>query len=412
MAVVPDRRLALSSRLDNLEKNRSILERTIQQLSSSNVTAVQVKLEHNGSLETANSTPDINGSPEPDDTHEQQENNTETESEDTNAENSEGGDVGSDGRPLTRSASRAAAAAVRSKLLKRSPSLTPSKKLNLRGFGSSAPSPSSICIDLTEDPSLCGNNNNAVAVEETSEGVTTRRKSLVVKEQAPLAKYPTRSSTRRDTIASHSLATTNRVVKEEEGTSPNINSSASSSMTTAFLTTENLSLLLASIEAQARACSSALAEEEARRQSYRVDAARRIHNYEPFIRAFLKQLKEHGMLQKLVGEANAIGNSGSSNGRQLRKRRRIINSSGKSAQKSTNWSASSASGSTSTTSSIMSTGNAGDGISAAGRAVKRARLTAVSANNRPSTRMSTMGSSRVSTSPSSTSRRRTPRRPL
>ncbi|KAM3184931.1 hypothetical protein ACTXT7_007403 [Hymenolepis weldensis] len=414
MAVVPDRRMALTSRLDNLEKNRSILERTIQQLSNSNATAVQVKLEHNGSLEATNSTPDINGSPEPEDAQEQQENNTETESEDTNVENSEGGggEVGLDGRPLTRAASRAAAAAVRSKLLKRSTSLTPSKKSNLRGFASSAPSPSSICIDLTEDSSLSGSNNNASVVEESSEGVATRRKGSGVKEQVPPAKYPTRSSTRRDTLASHSLANSNRSIKEEEGTPPNNNSSTSSSTTTAFLTTDNLSLLLASIEAQARACSSALIEEEARRQSYRVDAARRIHNYEPFIRAFLKELKEHGMLQKLVGEANANGNSGSSNGRQLRKRRRVINSSAKLAQKSTNWSASSASGSTSTTSSLMSAGNAGDGISAAGRAIKRARLTAVSANNRPSTRMSTMAGSSIPTSPSSANRRRTPRRPL
>uniref|UniRef100_A0A158QF42 ubiquitinyl hydrolase 1 n=1 Tax=Hymenolepis diminuta TaxID=6216 RepID=A0A158QF42_HYMDI len=414
MAVVPDRRMALNSRLDNLKKNQSILERTIQKLCNSNATAIQVQLEHNGSLEAINSTPDINGSPEPEDAQEQQENNTETESEDTNVENSEGvgGEVGLDGRPLTRAACRAAAAAVRSKLLKRSTSLTPSKKSSLRGFASSAPSPSSICIDLTEDSSLSGSNNNAFAVEESSEGVTTRRKGSGVKEQAPPAKYPTRSSTRRDTLASHSLANSNRGINEEEGTPSNNISSTSSSTTTAFLTTDDLSLLLASIEAKARACSSALVEEEARRQSYRVDAARRIHNYEPFIRAFLKELKEHGMLQKLVGEANANGNSGSSNGRQLRKRRRVINSSAKLAQKSTNWSASSASGSTSTTSSLMSAGNAGDGISAAGRAIKRARLTAVSANNRPSTRMSTMAGSSIPTSPSSANRRRTPRRPL
>ncbi len=45
MAVVPDRRLALSSRLDKLEKNRSILAKTIQQLTSSNATAVEIKLE-------------------------------------------------------------------------------------------------------------------------------------------------------------------------------------------------------------------------------------------------------------------------------------------------------------------------------------------------------------------------------
>lgn len=393
MAVVPDRRMALTSRLDNLEKNRSILEKTIQQLSTSNATAVQVKLEHNGTLEptSTSSSSDVNGSPynpstmETYDVQEQQE-STETEPEEPNLENSEG-EFGVDGRPLTRAASRAAAAAVKSRLLKRPSSLVPTtvKKSSLRGFGSSTPSPTSICIDLTEE-ALSSTNNNALS-EEASEGVNTRRKSLGFKETP--SKYPTRSTTRRDTLASHSLAHA-RCSKEEPP-----NSSAVTSTTTAFLTPDNLGLLLASIEAQARACSAALAEEEARRQAYRVDAARRIHNYEPFIRAFLKELKEHGMLQRLVGEANA----NPSGGRQLRKRRRGINSLTSAAPaKSTtapkpNWS-SSASGSVGSTCSSSMSGGLGDGISAAGgalsrRAVKRARLAAVSANSRPSTRMST-----------------------
>ncbi|KAM7535165.1 hypothetical protein Aperf_G00000090940 [Anoplocephala perfoliata] len=426
MAVVPDRRMALTSRLDNLEKNRSILEKTIQQLSTSNATAVQVKLEHNGTLEptSTSSSSDVNGSPanpstmETYDVQEQQE-STEIEPEEPNLDNSEG-EIGVDGRPLTRAASRAAAAAVKSRLLKRSTSLAPNtpKKSSLRGFGSSTPSPTSICIDLTEE-ALSSTNNNALS-DEASEGVTTRRRGLGFKETP--SKYPTRSSTRRDTLASHSLAHA-RCNKQE----PPNSSAAASTTTTAFLTTDNLGLLLSSIEAQARACSAALAEEEARRQAYRVDAARRIHNYEPFIRAFLKDLKEHGMLQRLVGEANA----NSSSGRQLRKRRRGVSSlTSATPTKSTtapkpNWS-SSASGSVGSTCSSSMSGGIGDGISAAGgalsrRAVKRARLAAVSANGRPSTRMSTStiaGNAAISsnsTSPSEragANRKRTTRRSL
>lgn len=400
MAVVPDRRLALTSRLDNLEKNRSILEKTIQQLTNSNATAVAIKLEHNtcGPLETHSV--EVNGNAiksmdyEDDDAdrevqtvikHEQIQNQ---EANDAEVEIDETGewpveDEGkSDGRPVTRAASRAAAAAaVQSKQLRRNRSATFRREL-----GSPVPSssPTSICIDLTEGEicaataAAASANNNSSTSEE---GVITRRRSIVKE----TSKYPTRSSTKRDTLASHALANT-----RTSGASLNRDESS----TTAFLTTENLTQLLAGIEAQARACSTALAEEESKRQSYRVDAARRIHNYEPFIRAFLKELKEQGMLQRLVGEANASISSG----RQLRKRR----TPSMTPQKPV-WSSSSAvsTSSSSTNGDTSVVGSAGGALSRL--AVKRARLTAVA--NRPSTRMSSAtGNSTIAASMGHSSR--------
>lgn len=88
-------------------------------------------------------------------------------------------------------------------------------------------------------------------------------------------------------------------------------------MTTAFLTTDDLQHLLEGIDAQAKACSAALAEEESKRHTYRVDSARRTHDYEPFIRAFLTELAKHDLLQQLLEEEAAVEPTP----RQLRKRR-------------------------------------------------------------------------------------------
>ncbi|VDK21277.1 unnamed protein product [Taenia asiatica] len=421
MAVVPDRRLALTSRLDNLEKNRSILEKTIQQLTNSNATAVAIKLEHNGSLEPHNV--EVNGAVrtmeeepvemEPDSEVEVKTMEVEVDAEDAGEWSLDPleGELEVDGRPVTRAASRAAAAAAaaaaagQSKPLKRSTPVPPttsaaSRRSNLRELGSSVSSPTSICIDLTEGD-ICAANNNALS-DEVPEGVITRRRSIVKESSSPISKYPTRSSTKRDTIASHSLANTRStgMVLNRDG------SPMATTTTTAFLTTENLSQLLEGIEAQARACSAALAEEESKRQAYRVDAARRIHNYEPFIRAFLKELKEQGMLQRLVGEANASVGGG---GRQLRKRR----TTSMTPQKAV-WSSSSAvSTSSSTSGDASGVGTAGGALSRL--AVKRARLTAVA--NRPSTRMSAANASSASVGAGVTSgraggRRRVSRRTL
>ncbi|CDI97717.1 ubiquitin carboxyl terminal hydrolase BAP1 [Echinococcus multilocularis] len=419
MAVVPDRRLALTSRLDNLEKNRSILEKTIQQLTNSNATAVAIKLEHNGSLEPHSV--EVNGAvrtmeeepveTEPDSEVEVKAMEVEVDAEDAGEWSLDPleGEAEADERPVTRAASRAAAAAAaaagQSKPLKRSAPLAPitgaaGRRSSLREIGSSVSSPTSICIDLTEGD-ICATNNNALS-DDITEGVITRRRSIVKESSSPVSKYPTRSSTKRDTLASHSLANTRStgiVLNRDD-------SSVATTTTTAFLTTENLSQLLAGIEAQARACSAALAEEESKRQAYRVDAARRIHNYEPFIRAFLKELKEQGMLQRLVGEANASVGSG---GRQLRKRR----TTSMTPQKAV-WSSSSAiSTSSSTSGDASGVGTAGGALSRL--AVKRARLTAVA--NRPSTRMSAANATSASVGAGVTSgraggRRRASRRTL
>ncbi|VDM32844.1 unnamed protein product [Hydatigera taeniaeformis] len=421
MAVVPDRRLALTSRLDNLEKNRSILEKTIRQLTNSNATAVAIKLEHNGSLEPHGV--EVNGAvrtmeeesveTEPDSEVELKTMEVEVDAEDVGEWSLDAmeGELEADGRPVTRAASRAAAAAAaaaaagQSKPLKRPTSIpsntnAASRRPNLREVGSSVSSPTSICIDLTEGD-ICATNNNALS-DEVPEGVITRRRSIAKESSSPVSKYPTRSSTKRDTLASHSLAntrSTGMVLNRDD-------SSVSTTTTTAFLTTENLSQLLEGIEAQARACSAALAEEESKRQAYRVDAARRIHNYEPFIRAFLKELKEQGMLQRLVGEANASVGSG---GRQLRKRR----TTSMTPQKAV-WSSSSAvSTSSSTSGDASGVGTAGGALSRL--AVKRARLTAVA--NRPSTRMSAANATSASVGAGVTSgraggRRRASRRTL
>lgn len=419
MAVVPDRRLALTSRLDNLEKNRSILEKTIQQLTNSNATAVAIKLEHNGSLEPHSV--EVNGAvrtmeeepveTEPDSEAEVKAMEVEVDAEDAGEWSLDPleGEAEADDRPVTRAASRAAAAAAaavgQSKPLKRSAPLAPitgaaARRSNLREIGSSVSSPTSICIDLTEGD-ICATNNNALS-DDITEGVITRRRSIVKESSSPVSKYSTRSSTKRDTLASHSLANTRStgiVLNRDD-------SSIATTTTTAFLTTENLSQLLAGIEAQARACSAALAEEESKRQAYRVDAARRIHNYEPFIRAFLKELKEQGMLQRLVGEANASVGSG---GRQLRKRR----TTSMTPQKAV-WSSSSAiSTSSSTSGDASGVGTAGGALSRL--AVKRARLAAVA--NRPSTRMSAANATSASVGAGVTSgraggRRRASRRTL
>ncbi|KAF7234242.1 hypothetical protein EG68_09080 [Paragonimus skrjabini miyazakii] len=153
-------------------------------------------------------------------------------------------------------------------------------------------------------------------------------------------KYPTRSSTKRDTLASHNLAqcraitplTSNTTTHYpnsqsvyevvEEGvtatqlsalhdvgdtynSSPGrteINSSAHgfSEIQSRQLTVGELQFLMTRIKEQIKLCTDSLAEEEKKRQMYRLDDSRRVHNYEPFIRAYLLALVKNGMLQNLV----------------------------------------------------------------------------------------------------------------
>lgn len=68
-------------------------------------------------------------------------------------------------------------------------------------------------------------------------------------------------------------------------------------------TADELRLLLGRVKEQAKLCDNALLEEEEKRQTYRVDDARRVHNYEPFIRAYLTALSKHGFLKALLVQA-------------------------------------------------------------------------------------------------------------
>ncbi|VDD83665.1 unnamed protein product [Mesocestoides corti] len=473
MAVVPDRRLALASRLDNLEKNRSILEKTIQQLTNSNATAVAIKLEHNGKSEGRGGTvggeeghgsankektsADVTRAPDVQchllttenysvEVKPEEKLNGEMKVEDdswTIDVEGELGDVGEDGgRPVTRAASRAAAAMSKlpPHLVKRS-----SRKQTTRSNGSTVSSPTSICIDLTESELSASSstaNNNAL-VDENSEasatstelsnveangdslstkqptpslqiGVTTRRRasreSSTPTQSSPAStpekelrhsKYPTRSSTKRDTLASHSLASTRSAALQlHPPVHPEKPENEMPATTTAFLTTENLTQLLEGIDAQARACSAALAEEESKRYAYRVDSARRIHNYDPFIRTFLTELMIHGLLHGLVVDATGgtgeITSSVSAAGRQLRKRKLASSTPQKTAWSSSSALSTSSSSTGSTSYSLQmqkKSNNAAAGGALSRLAVKRARLTAV--GNRPSTRLLTASSGGV-----------------
>ncbi|CAH8447876.1 unnamed protein product [Schistosoma rodhaini] len=154
------------------------------------------------------------------------------------------------------------------------------------------------------------------------------------------SKYPTRSSTRMDTLASHNLAhlrsnpvtlhsntspsKVGRITSFEQTSTVHSTSNANTNTTNITstylspftydymklknspslypppLSVEELNILLHKIDEQIKLCLSALIEEEEKRRSYRIDDARRIHNYEPFIRAFLTALARHGMLKDQV----------------------------------------------------------------------------------------------------------------
>ncbi|VEL14318.1 unnamed protein product [Protopolystoma xenopodis] len=74
---------------------------------------------------------------------------------------------------------------------------------------------------------------------------------------------------------------------------------------TACFTAGELEQLLSRVSEQIRACHEALREEEEKRRVYRVDDARRVHDYMPFIRTFLLALQRHGMLRRLVAKAQS-----------------------------------------------------------------------------------------------------------
>ncbi|KAF8560576.1 hypothetical protein P879_10823 [Paragonimus westermani] len=152
-------------------------------------------------------------------------------------------------------------------------------------------------------------------------------------------KYPTRSSTKRDTLASHNLAqcraitplTSNTIthypdsqsiseVVEEDvpatqlsalhdmrdtytsspGRTETNSTHGFSEMQSRQLTVGELQFLMTRIKEQIKLCADSLAEEEKKRQMYRLDDSRRVHNYEPFIRAYLLALVKNGMLRNLV----------------------------------------------------------------------------------------------------------------
>ncbi|KAH8850724.1 Ubiquitin carboxyl-terminal hydrolase BAP1 [Schistosoma japonicum] len=162
------------------------------------------------------------------------------------------------------------------------------------------------------------------------------------------SKYSTRSSTRMDTLASHNLANlrsnsitlqgnaspskVSKIVSSSERSSTDasniINNTATISSTylSPFtydyiksrnspslypppLSLEELNILLHKIDEQIKLCSNALIEEGEKRRSYRIDDARRIHNYEPFIRAFLTALARHGMLRDQILSAMKVKNT-------------------------------------------------------------------------------------------------------
>ncbi|VDP73600.1 unnamed protein product [Echinostoma caproni] len=202
-------------------------------------------------------------------------------------------------------------------------------------------------VSHTPDESCSTLNESAISSGVSLSGtVTTITSSCDSIRRA--SKYPTRSSTKRDTLASHSLAscrtntTTATAIACNAGTSPNsitsqINhhgmtfrpelSCASISAicadtkvdrsdsnrgypiggrlheTVPRFTADELRLLLNRVKEQAKLCDAALLEEEEKRQTYRVDDARRVHNYEPFIRAYLTALAKHGLLRTLVVQA-------------------------------------------------------------------------------------------------------------
>ncbi|CAL8079437.1 unnamed protein product [Calicophoron daubneyi] len=144
------------------------------------------------------------------------------------------------------------------------------------------------------------------------------------------SKYPTRSSTRRDTLASHNLAyfrsvPTNLSNTPTNGTltpgysncctmgsipsdaqpnslhgSSDFGGTPSAETRYPRLSVDELLLLLHRVGEQAKICDGALKEEELKRKTYRIDDARRVHDYEPFIRAYLLALARNGLLRKLV----------------------------------------------------------------------------------------------------------------
>ncbi|KAK4473700.1 hypothetical protein MN116_003045, partial [Schistosoma mekongi] len=162
------------------------------------------------------------------------------------------------------------------------------------------------------------------------------------------SKYSTRSSTRMDTLASHNLANlrSNSITLQGNTSPSKVSKIASSSersstdtsnvitntttISSAYLSSftydcmksknspslyppplslEELNILLHKIDEQIKLCSNALIEEDEKRRSYRIDDARRIHNYEPFIRAFLTALARHGMLRDQILSAVKVKNT-------------------------------------------------------------------------------------------------------
>nr|XP_039259159.1 ubiquitin carboxyl-terminal hydrolase BAP1-like [Styela clava] len=58
--------------------------------------------------------------------------------------------------------------------------------------------------------------------------------------------------------------------------------------------------ILLNLETNIRSCRLSLQEEHDKIEKYKIDAARRTHNYDPFIRMFLSMLAERGILQNIV----------------------------------------------------------------------------------------------------------------
>ncbi|CAH8473717.1 unnamed protein product [Heterobilharzia americana] len=220
---------------------------------------------------------------------------------------------------------------------------------------------SSVC-DLHILPKLSLSTENSPTTPTFSAESNISTVSTVVTGSHRGSKYPTRSSTRMDTLASHNLANlrsnpvtvqsnispskVNRTTSFEQNTitaaannniatttTPVVVNTSSNTDLSKYmspftysctklknspslyppLSVEELNILLHKIDEQIKICIHALIEEEEKRRSYRIDDARRVHNYEPFIRAFLTALARHGMLKNQILSAMQLKNSSSSN---------------------------------------------------------------------------------------------------
>lgn len=148
------------------------------------------------------------------------------------------------------------------------------------------------------------------------------------------SKYATRYATRKETTATNTSDPSSAALDPGDAASPFTSSSTTTTTTAATLrqglasqdapphpfsdthnrpsarqqqyppfTMASLQVLLQKITDLIKTCDTDLVDEDEKRCCYRIDDARRVHDYEPFIRAFLTALAQHGMLHDLVAAA-------------------------------------------------------------------------------------------------------------